>query len=88
VRLAGGSVWSASSDPRPWRYSELEATLDISPTTLPRRLPALEEAGIVERRLYEEIPPHVEYSTTERGELLRPMFAYLGEWVTDSERET
>lgn len=69
-------------DSGPWRYSELEATLDISPTTLSKRLSALAEAGIVERRSYDEIPPRVEYSTTERGEALRPMFEYLGEWVT------
>jgi DNA-binding HxlR family transcriptional regulator len=74
-------------DPGPWRYSELEATLDISPTTLSRRLSALEEAGIVERRSYDEMPPRVEYSTTDRGEALRPMFEYLGEWVANGERE-
>jgi DNA-binding HxlR family transcriptional regulator len=29
----------------------------------------------------------VEYSTTDRGEALRPMFEYLGEWVANGERE-
>jgi DNA-binding HxlR family transcriptional regulator len=68
-------------NPGPWRYSELEATLDVSPTTLSRRLSKLEEFGIVERRSYDESPPRVEYSATQKGEALRPVFAWLNEWV-------
>ncbi|WP_193310439.1 helix-turn-helix domain-containing protein [Halorubrum halophilum] len=71
-------------DPGPWRYSELESTLDISPTTLSRRLSTLESLGIVSRRAYDESPPRVEYETTERGEALRPVFEQLGEWVAES----
>jgi DNA-binding HxlR family transcriptional regulator len=69
-------------DPGPWRYSELGATLDVSPTTLSRRLSALEAVGVIERRSYDESPPRVEYSATERGEALRPVFEFLGAWVT------
>jgi DNA-binding HxlR family transcriptional regulator len=76
-------------DPGPWRYSELEATLDVSPTTLSRRLSKLEEFGIVERRSYDESPPRVEYSATRKGEALRPVFAVLSEWVeSDAHGET
>ena len=65
----------------PWRYSELQETLDISPTTLSNRLAALTEAGIIERESYDEIPPRVEYSTTAKGEALRPPFEELLVWI-------
>lgn len=74
-------------DPGPWRYSELEATLDVSPTTLSRRLDGLEQFGIVERRSYDETPPRVEYSTPPRGEALRPMFEQANQWVESAEAE-
>jgi DNA-binding HxlR family transcriptional regulator len=74
-------------NPGPWRYSELEATLDVSPTTLSRRLSKLEEFGIVERRSYDESPPRVEYSATQKGEALRPVFAWVSEWVESDAHE-
>jgi len=68
-------------DSGPWRYSELQETLDISPTTLSNRLAALTEAGIIERESYDEIPPRVEYSSTVKGEALRPPFEELLVWI-------
>jgi DNA-binding HxlR family transcriptional regulator len=76
-------------DPGPWRYSELEDTLDVSPTTLSRRLSNLEEFGIIERRSYDESPPRVEYSATQKGEALRPVFEWVSEWVeSDAHKHT
>ena len=68
-------------DSGPWRYSELQETLDISPTTLSNRLAALTEAGVIDRESYDEIPPRVEYSTTAKGEALRPPFEELLVWI-------
>ena len=68
-------------DPGPWRYSELQETLDISPTTLSNRLADLTEAGIIERESYDEIPPRVEYSTTAKCEALRAPFEELLVWI-------
>jgi len=56
------------------RFCELERSLaGISPRTLSLRLRALEEAGIVDRRTYPEVPPRVEYELTEKGRGLLPL---------------
>ena len=64
-------------DPGPWRFGEVESELGLSPTTLSERLSDLVEAGFVERRAYDERPPRVEYTATERAEALKPAFAHL-----------
>lgn len=51
----------------------------ISPTTLSMRL---EEAGIIERRFYEQHPPRAEYLLTEKGKELRPVLKALFDWGT------
>jgi len=43
-------------------------------------LKRLEEAGIVERRFYEQHPPRAEYVLTEKGKELRPVLKTLFEW--------
>jgi DNA-binding HxlR family transcriptional regulator len=68
------------------RFCELERSLEgISPRTLSLRLRALEEAGIVERQTFPEVPPRVEYALTEKGRALVPivesMRAYGREWL-------
>ena len=68
------------------RFCELERSLEgISPRTLSLRLRALEEAGIVERRTYPEVPPRVEYELTEKGRALLPLIddmrQYGREWL-------
>ena len=56
------------------RFCELERSLaGISPRTLSLRLRALEEEGIVERQMYAEVPPRVEYSLTAKGRALIPI---------------
>lgn len=50
------------------RPHELLAVLPgISTKTLIHRLRSLEQRGIVERRLYAEVPPRVEYALTPKG---------------------
>jgi DNA-binding HxlR family transcriptional regulator len=39
-----------------------------------------EEAGIVERRFYEQHPPRAEYLLTEKGKELRPVLRTLFDW--------
>ncbi len=63
------------------RFGELQRSLKgISPRTLSMRLKELEDEGIVSRTIYSEIPPHVEYSLTEKGKTLRPIFEAMKEW--------
>ncbi|MGZ5822690.1 MAG: winged helix-turn-helix transcriptional regulator [Hyphomicrobium sp.] len=63
------------------RFQDLELSLEgISPNTLSARLKRLEEAGIVERRFYEEHPPRAEYVLTDRGRALGPIVLALKRW--------
>jgi DNA-binding HxlR family transcriptional regulator len=63
------------------RFCELERSLaGISPRTLSLRLRALEEAGIVRRTTYAEVPPRVEYALTEKGEALLPIIESMRDY--------
>ena len=65
----------------PRKFQDLERSLSgISPNTLSVRLKRLEEAGVVERRFYEQHPPRAEYVLTDVGEELRPVLKALFEW--------
>lgn len=62
------------------RFDEFQKSLDIAPNILTRRLTALVEAGMLERRLYCERPPRHEYVLTERGRDFRPVLISLQSW--------
>ena len=63
------------------RFGELRASLvGISPKTLTDRLRELEEAGLVTRTHFPEIPPRVEYALTARGHALAPVVAALADF--------
>ncbi|KJB87202.1 HxlR family transcriptional regulator [Paenibacillus sp. E194] len=65
------------------RFGELERSLHgISPRTLSLRLKELEQRHIIQRTVFSEIPPHVEYSLTEMGLTLRPIFDAMKDWGT------
>jgi DNA-binding HxlR family transcriptional regulator len=55
----------------------LEALPGISTKILTQRLRELERHGLVERRVYAEVPPHVEYSLTAKGRQIQPVMAAL-----------
>lgn len=64
------------------RFSQLRESLTgISPKTLTDRLRALEEQGMVQRVVYPEIPPRVEYTLTERGREVEPVINALAAWA-------
>ncbi|MBF2078112.1 MAG: helix-turn-helix transcriptional regulator [Synechococcales cyanobacterium T60_A2020_003] len=57
----------------------LDALPGISTKTLTQRLRELESYGLVERRVYAEIPPRVEYSLTAKGREIKPILGALHE---------
>ncbi|NEZ41314.1 winged helix-turn-helix transcriptional regulator [Paenibacillus alvei] len=60
------------------RFSDLSRAMDgISPKTLSLRLKELEDHGIVDRNVYPEVPPRVEYTLTDKGKLLEGIFIEL-----------
>jgi len=64
------------------RFNEfLDAVGRIPPGTLAARLTDLEKAGILERRVVESRPPHVEYRLTERGKELQALVESLRRWA-------
>ena len=63
------------------KFQDLQRSLSgISPNTLSVRLKRLEEAGVIERRFYEQHPPRAEYVLTDVGKELRPVLKTLFEW--------
>ena len=63
------------------RFSELKKAYPrITNPMLTHTLRDLEELGIVHREQFNEIPPHVEYSLTEKGKALLPVFFELAKW--------
>jgi len=62
------------------RFDEFEKSLNIAPNMLTRRLTALVEEGLLERRQYSERPPRYEYVLTPRGRDFRPVLFALLAW--------
>ena len=65
----------------PMRFGELKKMLKpITNTMLTNALKELEGDGLVHREQYNEIPPRVEYSLTEKGTDLLPIFYAISQW--------
>ena len=62
------------------RFDQFQRSLGIAPNILTRRLDALVEAGLLERRRYSERPPRYEYVLTARGRDFRPVVVALFAW--------
>ena len=62
------------------RFDEFQKSLGIAPNMLTRRLNALVDAGLLERRRYSERPPRDEYVPTARGRDFRPVLIALLAW--------
>ena len=70
------------------RYSELQRQIvGISPKMLTQTLRSLEENGYVEREIFPEVPPRVEYSLTELGVSFVQPVAVLYQWAQEHKDE-
>jgi DNA-binding HxlR family transcriptional regulator len=70
------------------RFVELQRSLDgISPKTLSDRLRRLEEAGVISRACFAEMPPRVEYQLTDKGfallAVIESMRSFGVTWLTE-----
>lgn len=67
------------------RFGELQRSLPgISPKTLTQRLRELEQHGIISKKVYAEVPLHIEYSLTDKGKSLRGVIRSLENWGSKS----
>jgi DNA-binding HxlR family transcriptional regulator len=63
------------------RFNEIHHSIDgVSQKVLTQKLREMESDSLLERKVYAEVPPKVEYSLTELGKSLGPVLDYLKEW--------
>lgn len=63
------------------RFGELQKEMSgISPKTLSLRLKELEKEGIITKKVFAEIPLHVEYTLTDKGKSFKEIFTKMDEW--------
>lgn len=63
------------------RFNQLHRLLpNITQRMLTRQLRELEHDGLVNRKVYAQVPPKVEYSLTDNGKSLIPIIMLLKEW--------
>ncbi len=66
------------------RFGELKKSLNgISQKVLTQHLRIMEERGLINRKVYAEVPPKVEYSLTELGRSLKPIHDAMWKWGED-----
>jgi len=64
------------------RFSELKRRIPgVTQRMLTQQLRDLERHGLVRRLFYAEIPPRVEYSVTDLGRTLHPIFKAVCDWA-------
>lgn len=63
------------------RFGELQKSLiGISTKTLSIRLQELEKEKIISKKVFAEVPLHVEYSLTKKGRSLKDIFKKMAKW--------
>ena len=63
------------------RFNEIRRLMtDCSQKMLSQTLKNLEQSHLVNRKVYPEVPPRVEYSLTETGKSLMPAILALIDW--------
>lgn len=64
------------------RYSELRKEMaNITDAVLAATLKKLTEDGMIQRKTYDEIPPRVEYSLSEKGASVVPILQSICKWA-------
>jgi DNA-binding HxlR family transcriptional regulator len=63
------------------RFNQLQKGLPgVNSKTLTKQLRELEEDGVIQRTVFPEVPPRVEYTMTDFGRTLIPILRELCKW--------
>ena len=69
------------------RFGALKKSIGtVSQKVLTAQLRDMEDKGLLTRKVYAEVPPHVEYTLTETGYSLKPILDSMVAWGTDYQR--
>ena len=66
-----------------WKVLILRSVNGITQKVLTSHLRAMEQAGLITRKIYPQVPPKVEYTLTETGYSLKPILDSMVAWGTD-----
>jgi DNA-binding HxlR family transcriptional regulator len=86
LELIGGKwkgviLWHLSH--KTLRFSQLKRRLSgVTQKMLTQQLRDLETNGLINRKVFAEVPPRVEYSLTEKGRTLQPILHQMCDWGT------
>ena len=76
-------IWHLS-DGEPKRFGEMRRLMPkVTQKMLTQQLRNLEKYGLISRKVYQEVPPAVEYSLTPMGLKLLPMFKDINKWAIE-----
>jgi DNA-binding HxlR family transcriptional regulator len=65
------------------RFGALKKSIPgLTQKMLTQQLRELEQDGIINRKVFAEVPPRVEYSFSDYGKTLQPILQAMGEWGT------
>jgi DNA-binding HxlR family transcriptional regulator len=71
------------------RFGELRKSISsISQKVLTDHLRIMEEHSLVDRKIYAEVPPRVEYSLTELGKSLKPIHDEMLKWGEEYKKKS
>jgi len=77
-------LWYIYSNDNVMRYGEImKMVQNITSKMLTQTLRELEDDNLINRKVYPEVPPKVEYSLTETGLELIPFIDHVGAWATE-----
>ena len=66
------------------RFGELQKSIGgVSQKVLTNNLRQMEKSGLINRKVYAEVPPKVEYSLTDLGKSLKPILDSMVNWGED-----
>jgi DNA-binding HxlR family transcriptional regulator len=83
-KYKGRILWGIHSNSGLLRYGQLKKQIGgITPKMLTQTLRELENDRLINRQVYHEVPPKVEYTLTESGKKLIPFIQYLQQWVLE-----